>query len=85
MIPTRSAQGVIVDFYVNDVTQASEQTRSRRAAALLEPMHTDWGRESAMIQGSEEIVVGFYRLLDQSTWAGDRNRRAGSSTLLSRH
>lgn len=67
MIPTRSARAVIVHFYVNDLTRASEQMRSRRAAALLEPTHTDWNWESAMIQGSEEIVVGFYRLLDQST------------------
>ncbi len=64
MVPTRPAAGVILHFKVEDVTQALDQACSRGATVLLEPTRTDWGTESAMIAGPDEIVVDFYR------WAG---------------
>ncbi len=64
MVPTRPASGVIVHLHVEDVGQAVERARQHGATVLLEPTHTDWGWESAMIEGPEEIVVDFYRPLE---------------------
>ena len=63
MVPTKPAAGVILHFQVEDVAEALEHARSRGATVLLEPTRTDWGWESAMIAGPEEIVVDFYRLV----------------------
>ena len=65
MVPVRPAAGVIVHFRVENVAQALDRARSQGAMVLLEPTHTDWGWESAMIAGPEEIVVDFYRPIEQ--------------------
>lgn len=64
MVPVRPAAGVIIHIQVEDVAQALAQARRQGAAVLLEPVHTDWGWESAMIAGPEEIVIDFYRLVE---------------------
>jgi hypothetical protein len=55
---------VILHFRVPDVAVALKAARSRGAYVLLEVTRTDWGWESAMIAGPEEIVIDFYRPLD---------------------
>lgn len=66
LVPTKPAAGVIVHFQVEDVAQALAQARGRGATVLLEPTRTEWGWESAMIAGPEDIVVDFYRPVEQS-------------------
>lgn len=61
MVPSRPAAGVVLHFQVDDVAQALKQARSKGAKVLLEPTVTDWGTESAMIAGPDEIVVDLYR------------------------
>ncbi len=61
LVPVKRAAGVILHFQVDDVGQALERDRSHGATVLLEPTRTDWGTESAMIAGPEDIVVDFYR------------------------
>lgn len=61
LIPTKPAAGVILHFQVEDVALALDHARSRGATVLLERTRTDWGWESAIIAGPEEIAVDFYR------------------------
>ena len=64
MVPVQPARGVIVHFQVEDVGQALKRARSRGATVLMEPARTDWGWESAMIAGPEEIVIDLYRPIE---------------------
>ena len=64
MVPTEPARGVILHFRVEDVSRALEQATAYGATVLQDVTRTDWGWESAMIQGPEEIVVDFYRPLE---------------------
>lgn len=61
MVPTKPAAGLILHFQVEDVAQALGRARSRGATVLMEPTRTDWGTESAMIAGPEDIVIDLYR------------------------
>lgn len=61
MVPTQEAAGVILHFQVEDVQEAVERAASKGATVLLAPTRTDWGWESAMISGPENIIVDFYR------------------------
>ena len=63
LVPVQSAAGIILHFEVEDVAAMLERAKAQGAAVLLEPLHTDWGTESVMIQGPEGIVVDFYRKL----------------------
>ncbi|MBV7328477.1 VOC family protein [Chloroflexi bacterium TSY] len=62
MVPTEKARGIILHFAVDDVAQTVQTAIEKGATVLLEPVKTDWGTESAMIQGPEGIVVDFYRI-----------------------
>ena len=64
LVPTRPAAGVILHLRVDDVARALERARERGASVLLEPTGTDWGTQTAMIAGSEEIVIELYRPLE---------------------
>jgi catechol 2,3-dioxygenase-like lactoylglutathione lyase family enzyme len=64
MVPTGPARGVILHFRVDDVRQTLEQARARGASILLEYTQTDWGWESAMIAGPEDIVIDIYRPIE---------------------
>ena len=61
MVPTIPAAGIILHFQVDNVSLALEQARERGATVLLELTRTDWGTESAMIAGPDDIVIDFYR------------------------
>lgn len=63
LVPTEPARGVILHFQVEDVKAAIEAAREKGAPVILEPMFTEWGWESAMIAGPENIIVDFYRLV----------------------
>jgi predicted enzyme related to lactoylglutathione lyase len=63
MVPTEPARGVILHFEVEDVIAALAHARGQGATVLLEPTHTDWGTQSAMIAGPEGIIVDFFRPL----------------------
>lgn len=63
MVPVKPAAGVILHFQVENVARALEHARSHGATVLLEPTATDWGTESAMIAGPEDIIIDFYRLV----------------------
>lgn len=67
MVPTRSAAGVILHFQVEDVEAEAAHARDRGATILREPFQTDWGWESVLIAGPEEIVVDLYRVLPIGT------------------
>ena len=61
MIPLEKASGIILHFQVDDVARALQAAREKGATVLLDVMTTDWGTESAMIQGPDGIVIDFYR------------------------
>ena len=61
MVPTRPSAGVILHLRVDDVPAALSAATARGARVLLDVTRTDWGTESAMIAGPEEIVVDFHR------------------------
>jgi len=61
LIPMQPASGVILHVEVEDVVQALKHAQSAGATVLLERTKTDWGTESAMIAGPENIVIDFYR------------------------
>ena len=61
LVPVQPAAGIIIHVEVDDVTQALKQAQSAGATVLLELTTTDWGTESAMIAGPEDIVIDFYR------------------------
>jgi predicted enzyme related to lactoylglutathione lyase len=63
MVPSKPAQGVILHFRVDSVGQALQRARENGATVLMELKRTDWGTESAMIAGPEDIVVDLYRSL----------------------
>ena len=63
LVPLDNAAGIILHFEVEDVAVALENAKTQGAKVLLEPTQTDWGTESAMIQGPEGIIVDFYRNL----------------------
>lgn len=65
MVPVKPGAGVILHFQVTDVAEALEQARARGATILRERAPTDWGTESALIAGPEDIIVDFY------SWIGD--------------
>jgi len=67
MVPTRPAAGVILHFQVEDVEDAAAHARERGATILREPFQTDWGWESVLVAGPEEIVVDLYRVLPIGT------------------
>jgi len=61
LVPTKPSAGVILHFQVDDVVAALEEARAKGATVLMEPTRTDWGTESAMIAGPEDVVVDLYR------------------------
>lgn len=67
LVPTRPAAGVILHFQVEDVGAAAAQARDRGATILKDVFQTDWGWESVLIAGPEEIVVDLYRMLPVGT------------------
>ena len=67
LVPTRQAAGVILHFQVEDVEAEAAHARDRGATILKEPFQTDWGWESVLIAGPEEIVIDLYRALPIGT------------------
>lgn len=67
MVPARPVGGVILHFQVEDVVAAAAHARDRGATILKDVFQTDWGWESVLIAGPEEIVVDLYRVLPVGT------------------
>lgn len=67
MVPTRPAAGVILHFRVEDVAADAARARDHGATILKDVFQTDWGWESALIAGPEEIVIDLYRVLPVGT------------------
>lgn len=61
MVPVKPAAGVILHFQVENVRKALERAVGHGATILMEPTLTDWGTESLLIAGPEDIVVDLYR------------------------
>ena len=61
MVPVRQAAGVILHFQVDNVRQARQRAFDHGATILMEPTMTDWGTESLLIAGPEELVIDLYR------------------------
>ena len=61
MVPGEPAAGVILHFQVEDVAEARRRAVAHGATILMEPTLTDWGTESLLIAGPEEIVIDLYR------------------------
>ncbi|MDQ1289053.1 MAG: hypothetical protein QG622_2619 [Actinomycetota bacterium] len=60
--PAGSAHGMIIEIEVIDVRDAVNVVRERGATVLTEPVRTEWGTESAFVEGPEAaMVVEFYR------------------------
>jgi predicted enzyme related to lactoylglutathione lyase len=69
MVPIRPAAGVILHFQVDDVHEALGRARALGVEVLMEPTRTDWGTESALIAGPEELVIDLYRWVGPHTFA----------------
>ncbi len=67
MVPTRPSAGVILHFRVEDVEAAAAYARECGATILKDVFRTDWGWESVLIAGPEEIIVDLYRELPSET------------------
>ncbi len=67
MVPTRPAAGVILHFRVEDVEAAAARAQDRGATILKDVFQTDWGWESVLIVGPEEIIIDLYRVLPVGT------------------
>ncbi len=63
LVPVQPASGIILHIQVEDVRAALEQALAHQDRVLLEPIHTDWGTESAIIAGPEGIAIDFYQPL----------------------
>ncbi len=61
MVPTRPVSGVILHFQVDSVHKALERAIAYGAVILMEPTLTDWGTESLLVAGPEEMVIDLYR------------------------
>ena len=61
MVPLAKAAGIILHFEVSNVPAALQNAVNKGAKVLLDVTTTDWGTESAMVQGPDGIVVDFYR------------------------
>ena len=61
LIPIQPASGIILHIQVEDVRAALEHARTQLAQVLLELVQTDWGTASAMIAGTEGIIIDFYK------------------------
>lgn len=61
LVPVQTAAGIILHIEVDDVAQALLEAQEAGAKVLLELTYTDWGTESAMIAGPENIIIDFYR------------------------
>lgn len=67
LVPTEPARGLILHFEVSDVRSSVEQARERGAVVLRELTVTDWGWESALLQGPEDIVIDLFRVVAGGT------------------
>lgn len=63
MVPSQPVRGIVLHFRVENVETALEKARQAGATVLLDITRTDWGTESAMIQGPDGLIVDFYRPL----------------------
>ena len=61
MVPIKPASGIILHFQVDNVQKALERANAYGAVVVMEPLLTDWGTESLLIAGPEEIVIDLYR------------------------
>lgn len=61
MVPVRPAAGIILHFQVENLSAARERAAAGGAPILMEPTLTDWGTESLLIAGPEEMVIDLYR------------------------
>lgn len=61
MVPVKPAAGVILHFQVESVREARQRAVEHGATILVEPMLTDWGTESLLLAGPEEMVIDLYR------------------------
>lgn len=61
LIPVNPAAGIILHFQVNSTNEALDRAVKYGADILHGPTVTDWGTESLLIAGPEEIVIDLYR------------------------
>ncbi len=61
MVPVKPVAGVILHLQVENVQAALDRARRFGATILMEPTVTDWGTESLMLAGPEDLVVDLYR------------------------
>ena len=61
MVPVKQAAGIILHFQVDNVRQARQRAVDYGVTILMEPTMTDWGTESFLIAGPEEMVIDLYR------------------------
>lgn len=61
MVLVKPVTGIILHFQVESVREARERALRHGATILMEPAVTDWGTESLLIAGPEEMVIDLYR------------------------
>lgn len=61
MVPVKHVAGVILHLRVENLREALERARRHGAIILMEPTLTDWGTESLLIGGPEDLVIDLYR------------------------
>lgn len=60
LVPVASARGVILHFEETDLAAAHARARAFGSPILQGPLQTDWGTQSLLVRGPEQIVIDFY-------------------------
>ena len=61
MVPVKPVAGVILHIQVENIREAHDRARRHGASVLMEPTLTDWGTESLLVAGPEDLVIDLYR------------------------
>lgn len=61
LIPVNPVAGIILHFQIENMSEAVDRALKYGADILMGPALTDWGTESLLIAGPEELVIDLYR------------------------
>lgn len=60
LVPIQKAAGVILHLQVEDISAVLDRAEANGGKLLYGPSPTDWGTESALLQGPEGVIVDIY-------------------------
>ncbi len=65
LVPMETVKsGTILHFEVEDVDAAYERLKQSGAKILHDPLNTDWGTYSLLVEGPDAVVFDFYKIND---------------------